>query len=190
MVTDQICNNCLWLLTILYLLNYTIKGFTPTSYKASRMQGFSTTPLPNQFLFCCINMSMITFVHWNSQFHKWNDYVKELNFVGLPGLEPRTQGPKSCVLPLHHSPICKSGDILLYCPLTVWILAIHVVGHVDAMIFKFPWKLSIPQYSTFSLLQIVLLIPPETIGWLRCGWDSNPKLTICGFISLFQRSNK
>ena len=23
MVTDQICNNCLWLLTILYLLNYT-----------------------------------------------------------------------------------------------------------------------------------------------------------------------
>jgi hypothetical protein len=72
----------------------------------------------------------------------------------------------------------------------VWILAIHVVGHVDALIFKFPWKLSIPQYSTFSLLQIVLLIPPETIGWLRCGWDSNPKLTTCGFISLFQRSNK
>ena len=28
-------------------------------------------------------------------------------FVGSPGLEPRTQGPKSCVLPLHHDPIYK-----------------------------------------------------------------------------------
>lgn len=39
----------------------------------------------------------------------------------------------------------KSGDILLHCPLTVWILALHVVDHVGVLIFKFPWKLSIPQ---------------------------------------------
>lgn len=54
MVTDQICNNCLWLLTILYLLNYfaevlgiSLKGVFHHSSSVS------------VFIFCCTNMSMI-----------------------------------------------------------------------------------------------------------------------------------
>ena len=34
-------------------------------------------------------------------------------FVGSPGLEPRMQGPKSCVLPLHHNPIYKKSSTIL-----------------------------------------------------------------------------
>ena len=41
-------------------------------------------------------------------------YVKELKIVGSPGLEPRTQGPKSCVLPLHHDPIYKNPVLFFY----------------------------------------------------------------------------
>ena len=31
--------------------------------------------------------------------------IIQLQNVGLPGFEPRTEGPKSSVLPLHHRPI-------------------------------------------------------------------------------------
>ena len=41
------------------------------------------------------------------------NFIKNI-FVGLTGLEPITEGPKSSVLPLHQSPIYKNPVLFFY----------------------------------------------------------------------------
>ena len=70
----------------IYLLNYATKDLTSTGRMTSCLQGFFTTPLPNQFLCCCINMSKNSLMSLFEALILKNEYVKELNLylVFLP----------------------------------------------------------------------------------------------------------
>ena len=105
-------------------------------------------------------------------------------FVGSPGLEPRTQGPKSCVLPLHHDPIYKNPVLFFY--------NVHLSANPCSTCsgslypdFQIPMEIINPSYI------VPLYLYKLSLHNIHYASTFN-LLTICGFFfllsSIFQRT--